>query len=238
MNTGIEADGTTDHPAPTRRRELYGRRVGRGLTTDLGALIEDTLPALRVDLDTPPPAPLTALFSVPVDDIWLEVGFGSGEHLLWQARNNPRTGFIGCEPFLTGVGKMLRDASAAGVQNLRVHDDDARQVLDWLPEASVGRVFVLFPDPWPKKRHHKRRFLHASGLGRLARVMRPGATLRFASDIAGYAQMVVDGMAEHADFAPRPGLHAERLADWPATRYEGKAINAGRRCQFFSFERL
>jgi tRNA (guanine-N7-)-methyltransferase len=223
---------------PPLRRKLYGRRVGRGLTPELAALLETRLPELRVDLSAPSPAPLIRLFSLPVDDVWLEVGFGGGEHLLWQAQTHPRTGFIGCEPFVTGVARTLREADEADLTNLRLFDDDARQLLDWLPEASIGRLFVLFPDPWPKKRHHKRRFLHASALDSLARVMRPGAHLRFATDIPSYAEMVIDGMARRSDFAPRPGLLSARPADWPATRYEAKAIKAGRACQFFVFERV
>jgi tRNA (guanine-N7-)-methyltransferase len=231
-------DSLNSHPRPRPHRQLHGRRVGRGMKANIDTLMAEILPAMRLDLDAPAPAPLGALFSPPVDDVWLEIGFGGGEHLIWQAENHPRVGFIGCEPFLTGVAKLLREAQQAGLSNLRIHDDDARQVLNWLPEASIGRVFVLFPDPWPKKRHRKRRFLHASELSSLARAMRPGAHLRFATDIADYADMVLVGMARRTDFAPSPGLHTERPADWPATRYEAKAIEAGRLCQFFSFERL
>jgi tRNA (guanine-N7-)-methyltransferase len=231
-------DGQPSQQQPRPRRQLHGRRMGRAMKASQSEALASALPAMRLDLDTPAPTPLNALFPVPVDDVWLEVGFGGGEHLFWQAENHPRVGFIGCEPFLTGVAKLLREAQKAGLSNLRVHDDDARQVLNWLPEASIGRVFVLFPDPWPKKRHRKRRFLHASELSSLARVMRPGARLRFATDIANYAEMVLQSMAGRTDFAPRPGRHAERPADWPATRYEAKAIKAGRPCQFFSFERL
>lgn len=221
-----------------RRRQLYGRRLGRGLTPELDQLLKAELPQLRVDVSHAHPTPLTSLFSVPVKEVWLEVGFGGGEHLVWQAANNPNIGFIGCEPFLTGVAKVVRMVRDANLANVRLYDDDARQLLDWLPEASIGRIFVLFPDPWPKKRHHKRRFLHSSTLSGLARVMAPGAHLRFATDIANYADMVTGTMTERSDFMPRPGLHDTRPTDWPSTRYEGKAIAAGRACQFFSFERI
>jgi tRNA (guanine-N7-)-methyltransferase len=232
--------GTHDVPpaGPLLRRKLYGRRVGRGLTPGLATFLEARLPELRVDLFAPPPAPLSRLFAAPVDDVWLEIGFGGGEHLLWQAQAHPRTGFIGCEPFINGVARTLREADEAGLANLRLHDDDARQILDWLPAASIGRLFVLFPDPWPKKRHHKRRFLHASALDSLARIMRPGAHLRFATDIPNYAEMVIDNMARRSDFVPSPGLLSARPGDWPATRYEAKALRAGRACQFFVFERV
>ncbi|MEJ2123380.1 MAG: tRNA (guanosine(46)-N7)-methyltransferase TrmB [Alphaproteobacteria bacterium] len=238
VDTDSSPDSQPPQPKPRPRRQLHGRRMGRAMKASQSMALASTLPAKRLDLDVSAPAPLSMLFSSPVNDVWLEIGFGGGEHLFWQAQNHPHVGFIGCEPFLTGVAKLLRDAQQAGLSNLRIHDDDARQVLEWLPEASIGRMFVLFPDPWPKKRHHKRRFLHASALDAIARVMRPGAHLRFATDIADYADMVLKGMAGRTDFASCPGLHAERPADWPATRYEGKAIKAGRTCQFFSFERV
>ncbi len=228
-----------DAPArPPVRRQLHGRRVGRALSRATVRLLETRLPELRTDLSAPPPDSLNPLFPLPVDDVWLEVGFGGGEHLLWQARHNPRIGLIGCEPFITGVARVLRAIEEAGLANIRLHDDDARQLIDWLPEASIGRVFVLFPDPWPKKRHHKRRFLHASALDSLARVMKRGAHLRFATDIPSYAEMVVEGMTGRTDFASNPGLLSARPVDWPGTRYEAKAISAGRACQFFVFERV
>lgn len=229
-------DNTADRPPA--RRQLFGRRVGRGLTPELTALLETRLPQVRPDLSAPPPAPLTALFPVPVEDVWLEVGFGGGEHLFAQAQAHPGVGFIGCEPFVTGVGRLLRQADAAGLANLLLHDDDARQLIGWLPDASIGRLFVLFPDPWPKKRHFRRRFLHESAFPGLARVLRPGAHLFFATDIASYADMVVNNMSRTGNFAPQPGRLPERPAHWPATRYEAKAIKAGRVCQFFIYERV
>jgi tRNA (guanine-N7-)-methyltransferase len=181
---------------------------------------------------------LRALFPRAVDDVWLEIGFGGGEHLLWQAETHPRIGFIGCEPFLNGVGKFLRSAGEAGLANVRLYDDDARHILDWLRDAELGRVFMLFPDPWPKQRHRKRRFLSETGLALLARVMRPGAELRFATDIADYAEMVARAVRAGGCFAPKPGLLAERPGDWPLTRYAEKAIAAGRECRFFIYERI
>lgn len=220
-----------------RRRQLYGRRLGRGLTDELSRLLATKLPALRLDLSEAAPKPLSRLFAAPVDDFWLEIGFGGGEHMLWQAENHCQIGFIGCEPFLTGVAKLVRGVDEAGLLNVRPYDDDARDVLAWLPEASIGRVFVLFPDPWPKKRHRKRRFLNKDGLAMLARVMRQGAQLRFATDIADYAEMVRSAIDQRGDFKPSPGILPERPADWPLTRYAEKAIAAGRECRFFAFER-
>jgi tRNA (guanine-N7-)-methyltransferase len=208
-------------------------------------LLRTALPALKLDLTQPPPHPLTALFG-GARDVWLEIGFGSGEHLAWQAENSAGVGIIGCEPFVPGVAGLLKRLGGDGVTPLpedgpaalvRIHDDDARFALDWLPDASIGRVFVLFPDPWPKKRHRKRRLLNLDVLAELARVMRKGAALRFATDITDYGEMVEQHMATQADFAARPGLLAERPADWPQTRYEQKALAAGRTCRLYSFER-
>lgn len=223
---------------PQRSRQLYGRRISRPLGSEVADLVEKRLPGLRLHLDAPPPQPLRALFPRAVDDVWLEIGFGGGEHLLWQAVVHPRIGFIGCEPFLNGVGKFLRGVGEAGLENVRLYDDDARHVLDWLRDAELGRVFMLFPDPWPKQRHRKRRFLSEAGLALLARVMRPGAELRFATDIADYAEMVARAVRARRSFAPKPGPTAERPADWPLTRYAEKAIAAGRECRFFIYERL
>jgi tRNA (guanine-N7-)-methyltransferase len=222
---------------PQRSRQLYGRRISRPLGDQLADLVETRLPGLRLDLDAEPPTPLSRLFGPETADVWLEIGFGGGEHLVWQAEAHPDIGFIGCEPFLNGVGKFLRGADEAGLANVRLHDDDARHVLDWLPDASIGRAFVLFPDPWPKKRHRKRRFLSEAGLARLARVMRQGATLRFATDIADYAEMVEIAVRVEGSFAPNPGVLAGRPADWPLTRYAQKAVAAGRDCRYFVYRR-
>jgi tRNA (guanine-N7-)-methyltransferase len=221
-----------------KRRHFYGRRMGRGMTAFQHGLLDTLLPELTLDLSAPPPRPLTALFGPEIRDVWLEIGFGGGEHLAWQAEHHPDIGFIGCEPFVKGVANLVRSVKQGHLAPLRIHNDDARFALDWLPDASIGRVFVLFPDPWPKKRHRKRRFLQPEVLASLARVLRPGAALRFATDIADYAEMVIENMAAQPAFAARPGLLDGRPADWPQTRYEQKAIAAGRRCQFFIFERV
>lgn len=220
------------------RRALHGRRVGRPIRQAQAGLLANELSGLRLDLSAAPPMSLVQLFEVEVRDVWLEIGFGAGEHLLYQAQQNPEVGIIGCEPFLNGVVKVVRGIQEAEAKAVRLYDDDANHVLDWLPEASLGRVFVLFPDPWPKKRHRKRRFLTEVGLERLARVMRSGAELRFATDIADYAEMVCEGIAATSDFAAAPGLLEQRLAEWPLTRYAEKAVAAGRDCQFFIFTRI
>lgn len=220
-----------------KERQLYGRRKGRPLSSGLASSMETALPAIRLDTSTPAPAALAELLPVPVDDVWLEIGFGGGEHLLFQAGAHPNTGFIGCEPFITGVAKLVHAAQKSGLKNILVYDDDANHVLDWLPPASIGRVYVLFPDPWPKRRHKKRRLLNEDGIARIARVLRPGARFHFASDIADYAGMVQDGIAASQHFVCEPGLLQERPGDWPLTRYAEKAVAAGRWCQFFIFTR-
>ena len=231
-------DSANQLERPRRHRQIYGRRVGRALTDDLERLIATSLPPLRLDLSQPPPSPLSGIFAAPVEDVWLEIGFGGGEHLFWQAENHRAIGFIGCEPFLSGVAKLVRGIEETGLATVRLYDDDARHVLDWLPEASIGRAFVLFPDPWPKKRHRKRRFLNESGLSSLARVLCKGGELQFATDIADYAAMVVATIAKRGDFAARPGLLEERPSDWPLTRYAEKAMSASRACNYFRFQRV
>ncbi len=167
-------------------------------------------------------------FSSAVDDVWLEVGFGAGEHLLWQARENPRVGLVGAEPYESGVAKLLSKLAEAPAGNIRIHEGDARDVIEALPDACLGRVFILFPDPWPKTRHHKRRFVQTDMLGALARVMRPGAELRFASDDAGYFSWALERLMAHPEFvwmAQGPSDWCSRPADWPQTRYEAKALH-------------
>jgi len=221
-----------------KRRLVYGRHVGRGLTPYQEDLLRTALPALKLDLSQHAPQPLAALFGEGVQDVWLEIGFGGGEHLAWQAQNHPGVGLIGCEPFVRGVAGLVKRLAEDGIGAVRIHDDDARFALEWLPEASIGRVFVLFPDPWPKKRHRKRRLLNPDVLSMLARAMREGAVLRFATDIQDYAEMVEEHMAARSDFEPCPGLLRERPADWPVTRYEQKAIAAGRSCRLYAFARV
>ena len=228
-----------DEPA-IKRRLVYGRHVGRGLTVYQEGLLKTALPALKLETEQPAPQPLGALFGPATKDVWLEIGFGGGEHLAWQAENNPGIGIIGCEPFVPGVAGLLKrfGEDPAKPRAVRIHNDDARFALEWLPDNAIGRVFVLFPDPWPKKRHRKRRLLNPDVLAMLARVMRPGAVLRFATDIADYGEMVMEHMAARTDFTAAPGLLAERPADWPVTRYEQKAIAAGRPCRLYVFERV
>jgi tRNA (guanine-N7-)-methyltransferase len=224
------------------RHELrsYGRRRGRKPSARQAGLLEGLLPRVAVAMTAPPPKPLADVFAGKVREVWLEIGFGGGEHLLWQARHHPHVGLIGCEPFEDGIVKALSAIEQEKLANIRLHADDARPLLRWLPEASIARAFILFPDPWPKKRHHKRRLVSVATLRELARVMRPGAELRIGTDIGEYARWILLAVHEQRSFswtAQGPRDWRERAADWPSTRYEQKALGEGRRCAYFRFRR-
>jgi tRNA (guanine-N7-)-methyltransferase len=174
-------------------------------------------------------------------DFALEVGFGGGEHLAAQAALHPDTGFIGCEPFANGVAKLLSAVDARALRNVRVEPDDARDILERLPDEKLSTVFVLFPDPWPKLRHHKRRFIQPATLTQIARVLRKGGELRVATDHADYARWTLIQLLNDFRFewsATRAADWRARPADWVATRYEQKALNVGRACIYLRFFRL
>jgi len=231
----------TSEPRQPLGERSFGRRKGHKLSPRQSRLVDHLLPRLQPDLSQSPPDSLTSLFASPVDHVWLEIGFGAGEHLIWQAKANPDAGIIGCEPYINGVAKVLVAVEDQGLPNIAVLPDDALALLDWLPTASIARAFILFPDPWPKRRHRKRRFLRADNIASLARVMCPGAELRFATDIGDYARTALAAFMREGSFvwtARTPADWRERPADWPQTRYEAKARAAGRRCYYFGFCRL
>ncbi len=225
-------------------KRLYGRRQSFRLRGRQERLIDELLPKLEVHLPGVSALDPTTLFP-HADEIWLEVGFGGGEHLAWQARKNPHVGLIGAEPFINGLAKLLskiEDASLDGkpLSNIRILPGDARPLLQCLPEASLDRAFLLFPDPWPKTRHHKRRFVQTSVLDELARVLKDDAEFRVASDIPGYVAWTLERVMPHAAFiwtAESPGDWRKRAPDWPPTRYEQKALRAGRRPAYLKFRR-
>jgi tRNA (guanine-N7-)-methyltransferase len=180
------------------------------------------------------------LFPTPPADLWLEIGFGAGEHLAQQAAAHPEIGFLGAEVFENGVVKLLAEVQRRRLGNLRILVDDARLLLAALPDACLGRVFILFPDPWPKARHHKRRMLSPATLDGLARTMKDGAELRLATDDVGYLRAMLELVPTHPAFAwlaRGPADWRQRPGDWPATRYEGKAVVAGRIPHFLRFAR-
>lgn len=199
------------------------------------------MPSLRLEPD--PDGGLIDLgaeFGHPVTAVWLEVGFGAGEHLARQARQNPGTGFIGCEPFINGTAALLSLIDRDGLENVRLYDEDARLLLPALPEASIGKVFVLFSDPWPKKRHHRRRFISKATLDELARVMADNAELRLASDHMGYIRGILEVLTAHGDFswtARRRKDWTVPPPDWVETRYEQKALERGVKPVYLRFTR-
>lgn len=217
---------------------FYGRRKGHPLRPRQAALVAALLPRLR--LDPAAPADPAALFAASKRELWLEIGFGGGEHLAWQAAHNPEIGFIGCEPFLNGVAGLLAEIERRELANIRIWDGDARDLLVRLPDAGIARAFILFPDPWPKKRHWKRRLVAGDTVEELARVLRPGGELRIASDWPGYVDWMLRRLAAHPAFAWTARAPADwrvRPADWPPTRYEAKALAAGRRPAYLTFRR-
>ncbi len=206
-------------------RKLYGRRKGWKLSAHQASLTETLLPRLTIAPEKGRDPKL--YFDASIADIWLEVGFGGGEHLAWQAEQHPDIGLIGAEPFEAGVAKLLARLGEVR-NNIRIYPGDARDVIEALPDASLGRVFILFPDPWPKTRHHKRRFIQMEMLDQLARVMRPAAELRFASDDPGYLIYALERFMAHAAFrwtAQSPSDWRARTDDWPQTRYEAKQLH-------------
>lgn len=222
------------------RQQFYGRRRGRPLRTGQRERQQLLLPRLSFALPEDGTLDPQSLFPAPLREIWLEIGFGGGEHLAEQAERHPEIGLIGCEVFENGVAKLLGAVARRGLANVRIFADDARPLLAALPPRSIGRVFLLFPDPWPKPRHHKRRLVAPATLDRLAEIMTDSAELRLATDDAGYLSWMLEHLTAHPAFcwtARRPVDWRERPADWPATRYEQKARRAGRIPAFLRFAR-
>ncbi len=224
--------GDSDKP------RFYGRRRGKKLRPGRVTLVEDLLPKLRVPSGGAPFDP-AGLFPDPVSDVWLEIGFGAGEHLADQAQAHPDIGFIGCEPFINGVSTLLAQIAERDLTNIRLHDDDARLLLPRIKAGSVGRVYLLYSDPWPKKRHWNRRFVQMATLDELARVLRPGGVFRFATDHMGHARWALWHAARHPAFewtARGPADWRTRWADGFPTRYEEKGL-AGDKRVYLEFRR-
>jgi tRNA (guanine-N7-)-methyltransferase len=222
-------------------RAFFGRRKGHALKPRQAALFDTALPHLALDLTKPAPADLRALFANPSCEVRLEIGFGGAEHLIAQAQAHPRSGFIGSDAFVNAIGKALAAINAGKLANIRLHFGDASALLDWLPAGALARIDLLYPDPWPKRRHWKRRFIQDDSLKRLARILTIGGELRFATDIADYAAWALARVLRSKDFT----WTAERADDWrkpwpdySATRYEAKAKREGRVPAYFIFRRM
>jgi tRNA (guanine-N7-)-methyltransferase len=223
------------------RGAFFGRRKGKRLRKGQEDLVATLLPRLRVpqgeEVDPP------ALFGRRVESSQaiLEIGFGGGEHLAAQASAHPKTGFIGCEPFLNGMAKLLAVVEREGLENIRLWDRDATELLPRLTPASLDLVYLLYPDPWPKRRHRKRRFLNDETLGAIARILKRGGELRFATDIDDYAGWALARVLRSSDLAwaaERPDDWRKPWPGWPGTRYEAKATAEGRHPSYLTFWRV
>ena len=237
-----EAEGEIDGEGGARA--FFGRRKGKRLRGLQERRLAELLPRLRIDLPPgagpiDPPVLFTGLDETP-KKIWMEIGFGGGEHLAAQAAAHPEIGFIGAEPFVNGVAKLLAAVDARDLRNVRIRDADVTDLLARLPDASLERVYLLYPDPWPKRRQRKRRFVSDASLSEIGRVLRDGGLFRFASDIDDYAGWVLARAARCPVLAWTARDARDwtlPFPDWPGTRYEAKALAAGRRPTYLEFAR-
>jgi tRNA (guanine-N7-)-methyltransferase len=233
--------GLTEVPPRGPAHEaFFGRRKGKPLRAGERRLLDEALPRRALDVGALP-ADLAALFATPVREVRLEIGFGSGEHLIAAALREPYVGFLGAEPFVNGVAKCLAKLETQAIANVRLWPDDARLLLDRLPDSSLATVHLLYPDPWPKRRHWKRRFVVDDNLKRLARALRPGGEFRFATDWANYTAWALAHVRRSSDFrwkARGPEDWREPWPDWTPTRYESWAVGEGRRPSYLTFVRV
>ena len=219
---------------------FFGRRKGHKLRPHQADLIEHLLPHLSLDITTPAPSAVAALFEGAPQAMRLEIGFGGGEHLVAEAQKFPDTGFIGCEPYVNGMAKILAQIEAHNIGNIRLLAGDAAELLNWLPPQSLARIDLIHPDPWPKRRHWKRRFVQDATIAAMARVIKPGGEFRFVSDINDYCAWTLWHLLRSPDFH----WMAERADDWrlpwdgyTMTRYGRKAEREGRVANYLRFRR-
>jgi tRNA (guanine-N7-)-methyltransferase len=230
-------DGTA---GPTHG-SFFGRRKGHKLRFHQADLIEHLLPRLALDIGKPSAPDLADLFEAPADDLRLEIGFGGGEHLIAEARAFPRIGFIGCEPYVNGMAKILTQIEAHAIDNIRLFAGDAAELLAWAPPRALARIDLIHPDPWPKRRHWKRRFVQDLTVAAMARVLKPGGEFRFVSDIADYCAWTLAHLSRSPDFV----WTAEQASDWrlpwsdyTMTRYGRKAEREGRHAAYLRFRKV
>ncbi len=232
----IERHNTTQQS----QRAFFGRRKGHPLKPRQAALFDALLPRLALDLAKPAPGDLHTLFATSTGDLRLEIGFGGAEHLIAQAQDHPDIGFIATDAFVNAIGKALVAVDENALVNIRLHFGDASELLDWLPEASLSRIDLLYPDPWPKRRHWKRRFVQDESLKRLARILKKDGELRFATDIADYAAYALARILRSKEFTWTAECAEDWRKPWPdfsGTRYEAKAKREGRTPAYFIFRR-
>ncbi len=235
---------TDKHPSGAPWRNFYGRFKGKGLRDSQQTYLDEDLAKLSpgpVDWDVNPDRTLLDLATLfDGKDVWLEIGFGGGEHLVHMAATNPSIGLIGCEPYINGVAMLLGKLRDANVTNVAIHPGDARDLFDVLPPESISKAFLNYPDPWPKKRHHRRRFVTPEHLEPLHRVMKPGAELRVATDIKDYVRQTLEEVPQ-AGFvwlAEQASDWRDPWVDWLSTRYEQKALREGRTPHYLTFRRI
>jgi tRNA (guanine-N7-)-methyltransferase len=229
-----------DGEAARAHGSFFGRRKGHKLRLHQTDLVENLLPRLALDIAGPSPPDLAGLFDPPAGDVRLEIGFGGGEHLIAEARASPETGFIGCEPYANGMAKILTQIEAHHIRNVRLFAGDAAELLAWAPRHALARIDLIHPDPWPKRRHWKRRFVQDATVAAMARVLKPDGEFRFVTDIDDYAAWTLRYLSRSADFV----WTAERAADWrlpwtdyTMTRYGRKAEREGRRAAYLRFRK-
>jgi tRNA (guanine-N7-)-methyltransferase len=229
-------DGVEAHP----HGSFFGRRKGHKLRSHQADLIENLLPRLAIDIAGTSPPDLAGLFDAPPDDIRLEIGFGGGEHLIAEAQAFPELGFIGCEPYVNGMAKILAQIEAHNIGNIRLFAGDAAELLAWLPPRSLARIDLIHPDPWPKRRHWKRRFVQDATITAMARALKPHGEFRFVSDIADYCAWTLAHLARSPDFiwtAERASDWRQPWADYTMTRYGRKAEREGRQAAYLRFRK-
>jgi tRNA (guanine-N7-)-methyltransferase len=229
-----------DHTVPRAPGSFFGRRKGHKLRAHQSDLIEHLLPRLALDLSGPPPSDPVQLFDPPAREVRLEIGFGGGEHLIAEARAFPESGFIGCEPYVNGMAKIMAQIEAHNISNIRLFAGDAAELLAWLPQHSLRRIDLIHPDPWPKRRHWKRRFVQDATIATMANALKRGGEFRFVSDVSDYCAWTLAHLARSPDFI----WTAERANDWrqpwegyTMTRYGRKAEREGRVAAYLRFQR-
>jgi tRNA (guanine-N7-)-methyltransferase len=236
-NSDAAPDDGVAHP----HGSFFGRRKGHKLRLHQADLIEHLLPRLSLDIGSPGPPDLAELFDPPVDGVRLEIGFGGGEHLIAEAQAFPRLGFIGCEPYVNGMAKILAQIEAHNIGNIRLFAGDAAELLAWAPAHSLARIDLIHPDPWPKRRHWKRRFVQDATIAAMTHALKPHGEFRFVSDIDDYCAWTLAHLARSPDLA----WTAEQASDWSLpwagytmTRYGRKAEREGRRAAYLRFQKI